>query len=347
MRISKAVMKPRSNKSETKKSSPAADAARAVRTERLWVPLLTHFDNNGGIDKARTATHIRALRPYLSGFLLAGSTGAGWKVNDSHFQALLELAYDAFDAESLILVGCLRPTTGEVIARAQRAEALYRSRAPKGRYVGLTVCAPVGSVSQKEILDHFKKIMDATQSPLAVYQLPQVTHRDIDPETMRELVKSGRVHMFKDTSGEDRVADSGGLGDSVWMLRGAEGGYFEALKPSGPYDGWLLSTANGLAPHYREIVRAAQNHDDATARELSSRITDAVTRIFRLAGELNAGNPFSNANRAIDQVEAYGADCLTAPMPRRVDGSLVPVEFVRQVYEILRGAALARQGGYL
>jgi dihydrodipicolinate synthase/N-acetylneuraminate lyase len=320
-----------------------------VRQERLWVPLLTHFDDNGHVDAARTAAHIRAIRPFLSGYLLAGSTGAGWAIDDAQFEAVLELGYNsaAFDPDSLMLIGCLRPTTEQVIARARMTEQRYKAADSVATYVGLTICPPVGVHSPQQSRDHFEKIMDATESPIAVYQLPQVTQCEIEPATMTKLIAGGRVHMFKDTSGEDHVAQSGVLGDAVWTLRGAEGGYYEALAPAGMYHGWLLSTANGLARYYRALLEAADKNDENTARSISGRLTRAIMQIFELAGSLKAGNAFSNANRAIDHVQAYGAACLEAPMPRRFDASQLPIEFIREVKTALEAEDLATSDGYL
>jgi hypothetical protein len=70
-------------------------------------------------------------------------------------------------------------------------------------------------------------------------------------------------------------------------------------------------------------------------------------QIFELAGSLKAGNAFSNANRAIDHVQAYGAACLEAPMPRRFDASQLPVEFIREVKIALEAEDLATSDGYL
>ena len=339
------------NPSRSKSTAPkvAAEITRLVRGERLWVPLLTHFDEKGRVSRERNAAHVRALRPFLSGYLLAGSTGAGWAADDAQFNAIVELGYDtaAFDDKCLLLVGCLRPTTAEVIARSKTVESRYRSEPPAARFAGLTICPPVGAHSQQQVLEHFERVMDATESPIAVYQLPQVTRCEIAPETMRKLVETGRVHMFKDTSGEDRIADSGVLSDEVWMLRGAEGGYAEALAPKGRYVGWLLSSANGLAMHFRGILDATGRGDEQAASKISARLTRAVTAIFELAGKLDRGNPFSNANRAIDHVQAYGSGCLQAPMPRRVDGSALPEDFVQKVSEVLRSEELVTERGYL
>jgi len=213
--------------------------------------------------------------------------------------------------------------------------------------VGLTVCPPVGATNQTQILDHFRRVMDATSSPIAVYQLPQVTQCEVDPDTMATLARSGRVHMFKDTSGADRVAASGVLGEAVWTLRGAEGGYFEALKPAGGYDGWLLSTANGFAAHYRDIRLLADRGDRSAALALSARVARVVNEIFELGAKMNLGNVFSNANRAVDHVQAYGEKCLEAPMPHRIDGTTVPRDYVAKVSALVRDAGLASAEPYL
>ena len=321
-------------------------AADAVRREALWVPLLTHFDASGRIDRVRTGGQVRALRSSLRGYLLAGSTGAGWRVSDRQFGQLLDAVAEGgvFEATDMVLAGCLRPTTDEVVARARAAESALRSHPG---YVGVTVCPPVGATSQDEILRHYHAVFDAIGSPVAVYQLPQVTHCEVEPETMRALAATGRVHMFKDTSGNDRVADSGVLGPEVWTLRGAEGAYYEALKPRGHYDGWLLSTANGFAANYRSIIALVQAGEHDAAQALSARVARAVDAIFALGTRMHIGNVFSNANRAIDQVQAYGTRCLDVPMPYRVDMTQVPRDFVAQTYDIVLRESLARDRGYL
>jgi hypothetical protein len=55
---------------------------------------------------------------------------------------------------------------------------------------------------------------------------------------------AGHASPDYDVQGHKRRGHGGagaGLGD-VLLVRGAEGGYVEALRPTGPYDAWLLST---------------------------------------------------------------------------------------------------------
>ena len=214
-----------------------------TRADRLWVPLLTQYRRQGGaveIDPDRTAAHLSFIRPWVGQFLLAGSTGDGWEMSLEQLLVLVRLTgrRDLFEG-SRFLVGALRPTTEGVVEWARAIEGtLDGMGTAAGEFRGLAVCPPVDAgASQADIVRHYERVLAETRSDIAVYQLPQVTHCSIEPETMRTLAANPRVTMFKDTSGADAVALSGFTGPL--MVRGAEGGYVDNLKPSGLYDGWL------------------------------------------------------------------------------------------------------------
>jgi len=62
--------------------------------------------------------------------------------------------------------------------------------------------------------------------------------------------------LFKDTSGADAVALSGENLHGVFLVRGAEGNYSRWLKEAGgPYDGFLLSTANCFGRELVQIIK--------------------------------------------------------------------------------------------
>ena len=64
--------------------------------------------------------------------------------------------------------------------------------------------------------------------PIALYQLPQVTENEITPETVAELAsRFPNFYLFKDTSGEDRVALADLDLQGVFLVRGAEGQYHQ------------------------------------------------------------------------------------------------------------------------
>jgi 4-hydroxy-tetrahydrodipicolinate synthase len=301
----------------------------------LWVPLLTHYDRGrpGEVDPARMMAHVGALRGHVRQFLIAGSTGDGWEIGDPAYRSLVRLSLDpgVFGSETRVLFGALRPTTGEVIDRIAVLEGMLRAEPRRAtRVAGVTVCPPVDpAATQAGILDHYAQVFAATTLPVAVYQLPQVTGCFLEPRTVLDLIGSGRVAMFKDSSGTDAVAAAGAARGAV-ALRGAEGNYAEALRPVGAYDGWLLSTGNAFAGCLQEVASFLRKADSDTAAAVSAGLTRAVERVFGAAQQVGFGNAFSNANRACDHVLAWGARWRDADPPLSVSGARLPLTLLEE-----------------
>jgi 4-hydroxy-tetrahydrodipicolinate synthase len=319
--------------------------------DRLWVPLLTQYRRQGSaveIDQDRTAAHLSFIRPWVRQFLLAGSTGDGWEMSLEQLLVLVRMTSrpELFEG-TRFLVGALRPTTEGVVEWARAIEsALDEIKAPAGEYCGLAVCPPVdANASQPDIVRHYERVLAETRSEIAVYQLPQVTQCSIEPETMRTLAGNPRITMFKDTSGSDAVALSGFTGPR--MVRGAEGDYVEMLQPSGLYDGWLLSTGNAFGSHLRRMLDLLETDRLEEARAVSRVLTVVVTEMFGAAGKLPFGNPFSNANRAVDHLWAYGAGWVDAPAPLTISGNEIPRQLLEAASDIVGRFPVLPERGYL
>jgi 4-hydroxy-tetrahydrodipicolinate synthase len=321
-----------------------------MKADRLWVPLLTHYRKSGSlieVDVERTAAHLSFIRPWVSQLLLAGSTGDGWEMRPEQLLDVLHLAEHKALRGGRFLVGALQPTTDAVIERARAIEdALQKAQRRTGEYCGLAVCPPVDAgASQADILRHYRRILQETRGPIAVYQLPQVTHCSIEPDTIRAISEDPRVTMFKDTSGTDAVAASGF--DAVGLVRGAEGAYVEMLQPAGPYDGWLLSTGNAFGPLLRRMLDLLDSGDAERAADLSNAMTRVVTELFAEASKVPFGNPFSNANRAVDHLWAHGSSWREAPLPVTISGSELPADLIAFAFEHTSGVLSLPEQGYL
>ncbi|MEA3155987.1 MAG: 4-hydroxy-tetrahydrodipicolinate synthase [Betaproteobacteria bacterium] len=323
--------------------------------DALWVPLLTHYragaksGSAGRVDPERMAAQVRAISPAVRQFLLAGSTGDGWELDFDAFMDIVDLSrrQDVFRG-TRILYGVLRPTTEEVVDWAVRLEAsLAEDGAPASEYAGLAICPPIDAgANQSSILHHFQAILERTTSPIAVYQLPQVTQCTIGRETMEELALNKRVTMFKDTSGTDTIAQKGPI-SGVLLVRGAEGSYLESLAPFGGYDGWLLSSGNVFGPALRRILDLHAKAATERARQLSSIVTLMVEALFEAAGNVPFGNPFSNANRAVDHLLATGSSWRDSPLPLTVNGNALPSELISAAEDIIGHLPGITSYGYL
>lgn len=326
---------------------------------RLWCPLITHYRDDGGIDAARMAAHLKHLSPWVKGFLIPGSTGDGWEMSSDEIRKLLEVAVEQASLQRLhLLIGVLKTNAAEVLETIKGAVSWLRSRAgtsenlvvlERNRVCGFTVCPPRGSeLSPSEIESALISVL-ALGFPVSLYQLPQVTQNTMSPELLAGLAaRFPNLILFKDTSGADAVALAGKDLGGVFMVRGAEGNYARWLRETGgPYDGFLLSTANCFGRELYQIISDLATGQSSAARSLSDRVSEAVREIFTAVESVPQGNAFANANKAADHFMAFGPHAAKLLPPRLHAGVRLPSDVIRSVGEILTRHSLMPERGYL
>lgn len=131
------------------------------------------------------------------------------------------------------------------------------------------------------------------------------------------------------------------------LLRGAEGDYTAMLKPEGGYDGLLLSTANTFGPQLRALMEQVQAGQREEAKRGSDELTQLTRALFAAAQETLGGNAFSNANRAVDHILAYGRGWRQQPLPLLISGAQLPDALATRTAELLEKAGLPPETGYL
>ena len=331
----------------------------------LWVPLLTHYEEKPKLtlDRRRTSAHIKHLSDNVWQYLVAGTTGDGWEIPDDLLLDWISFIQDdeVFNEKHNILFGAFSQTTEGVIAKAGLIEEAIQQKPLRANYVGLTICAPIApNATQEEITTHFERIIEATISPLAIYQLPQIVKCEIAPKTLQRLTeKTGRIILVKDTSGEDIIANSKLPMKGTKLLRGAEGDYSEQISGNGNYDGLLLSTANCFQSDLRNIINKLQDAElyeiegnqnislsALMAERDSIRLSTLVHSLFEVATSLPDGNAFSNINRAVDHIFCHGSDWESKNV-KLVSGNVLDKSFIAKVASMLNDANYNTGTGYM
>ena len=317
-------------------------------SDKLWVPVITHYREEGNavaLDGPRMFSHMSQIRSSARQYLIAGSTGDGWEMNHGMASDLVDFAFSQFARDVSVMFGALGQTTDEVILRAEFIQGqIERNNASAVNIVGLAVCPQVDpGAGQEDILMHYRAVLDATQLPIAVYELPQVTGCSIEPSTMQTLAADPRVIMCKDTSGLDRIAQAGVNG--IVLVRGAEENYFEAMA-DGNYAGLLLSSGNNFSPTLRRILACLEADLPSEARALSDILSQVIRGAFSTAAALPFGNPFSNANKGIDHLLAHGRDWRRQELPLTISGQRLPEAFLEELDQCCLMLA-GRTVGYL
>ena len=183
--------------------------------------------------------------------------------------------------------------------------------------------------------------------PMALYQLPQVTGNRMAPEMLAELAaRFPNFILFKDSGGTDEVASSGLLPAELVLLRGAEGDYARwHAGLGGPYDGFLLSTANAFPARLEAILAALATGRAEEASAASGRLSSVVAEAFAAVGSVVDGNAFTNANKLLAHVMAFGARARSVQPPILHAGSTLPAECIERMMPVLqREEMLPRQG---
>lgn len=326
---------------------------------QLWCPTLTHFSSAGVVDEGRTEAHLDHLRHHVRGILVPGTTGEGWEMKDDETRRLLEIILPlASQGKFQVLIGVLktdiestRQTILDTIAwlKKRADESDYLSALKASHVTGFTICPPKGkTLSQSDIRNGLSSVLELG-FPTSVYQLPQVTENEMSPATVQRLAEEHpNFYLFKDSSGRDEIAKSGLDFGSMFLVRGAEGDYAKWTSGAGgPYDGLLLSMANCFAKELAEVLELLQFGRREEAAQLSDRLTGAANEIFSVVEGFPEGNPYTNANKALDQIYAYDSAAEKADAPLLYSGTKLPLKFIKSASEILNKYNLYPIKGYL
>lgn len=327
-------------------------------TPKLFCPPITHYSGVMCFDEERTRQHYSFFAPYVGGCLIPGSTGDGWLMNNEQIMKLLLMqCQNVQKYGGIILVGILKPETQQILSGIDSLVSMVKAKTGRDDLKGfmqlgiggITVCAPTGSNKTQYEIEQALAAILSRGLPTAIYQLPQITHNEISPEVLRSLAERyPNFFLFKDTSGEDRVVRSGVDLDGVILVRGAEGDYVHWYKGmGGPYDGFLVSTANTLAPELTEIIRLIDTGKREAAVALSEKVDRFVTDLFRLVTDVKQSNVFANANKALDHLNAYGRRWRENKLPLLPDGSTIPMHVIEEIEKRVKDVFPDREYSYM
>jgi len=313
----------------------------------------------GGVDVCRMAIHWRTMTRHVGGFLVPGSTGDGWDMQEGEIAHMLAIATDlAAQLDTRVLVGVLRTDVEAMLDVIEATVAALLAAAGETNVIaamerchvaGFTVCPPKGAaLTQTEIQTGLEAVLDLGL-PTAIYQLPQVTENEISLAVFEDLAsRYPNFLLLKDTSGEDHVPREDRGTSGVFLVRGAEGSYARWLDEAGGcYQGLLLSTANCFSAEFGQMIALLEAGDIAGADTLSQRIATVVTAAFGAVAGVRHGNAFANANKAIDHFKAYGPKALSVAPPMLHAGVRLPVPAIRTIGEALEASGFMPAKGYL
>ena len=143
--------------------------------------VVTPFKKNGELDESAFVQNIQLLMDEgIDGVVVSGCTGEFWALTDEERLKLFELAVKTASGKIKVIAGTADILTSKVISLSLKAKKLGVD--------GFMITPPYyARPSFREVFEHFRKISDAVQHPILLYNIPSRQAVNLSPAQICEL----------------------------------------------------------------------------------------------------------------------------------------------------------------
>ncbi|WP_137109381.1 dihydrodipicolinate synthase family protein [Rhodobacter sp. SY28-1] len=232
--------------------------------------LITPFSPAGDIDFAALDRHLRSLRAAgVAGWVPCGSSGEYNLMSDDERDSVLQFVKDFARPDELLIAGTNAPSTAGVIANTLRAKAM-------GYHAVLLAVPFYTKPSQAEIVQHFTKVIDATDTNIVLYSYPGKDGVEIGYEALDALADNPRIIGIKESSGvlQRAIGISTRYAGRIQLVSGSDDIAWDFMQWGA--DSWICGPANCMAKPVCEMDAAFRRGDHARAREIMQMLWPAM-----------------------------------------------------------------------
>jgi 4-hydroxy-2-oxoglutarate aldolase len=253
-----------------------------MKLSGVMPPITTPFqDGKLALDKLKL-NFQKWNRTGLSGYLVLGSNGEAVYLNEKEKIKVIEVSRGSIPKSKIMIVGTGMESTQETIRFTNQSAKL-------GADFALVVTPSYfkGSMKPQILHDHFISVAESSKIGILIYNVPQYTGINLEPEWVARLSEHPNIIGIKDSSG-----NIGQLGETINLSQkgfAVFGGSAPVLFPAlciGAAGG-ILAVANA-APHQCVRIQSLFNKGKISeARVLQGRLTplaQAVTTKYGIGG---------------------------------------------------------------
>jgi 4-hydroxy-tetrahydrodipicolinate synthase len=244
---------------------------------RVLTAMVTPFAGDGSLDLDAAAGLASYLVDELGndGLVISGTTGESPTTSDAEKADLLRVVLDAVGDRAQILAGVGTFDTEHTVELAATAAKLGAG--------GLLVVTPYYSKPpQPGILEHFRRVADATDVPVMLYDIPGRAGVAIATDTILRLAEHPRIVAVKDAKG-DLAASSRVIAESELAYYSGDDAMTLPLLSIGAV-GVVGTSTHFSAPGTKQLIEAYLAGDNATALHLHQQLLPIYTGIFATQG---------------------------------------------------------------
>ena len=244
---------------------------------RLLTAMVTPFAADGSLDLDAAAGLATYLVDELGndGLVISGTTGESPTTSDAEKSELLRVVLDAVGDRAKILAGIGTFNTEHTLELAATAAKLGAN--------GLLVVTPYYSKPpQAGIVEHFRRVADATDVPVMLYDIPGRAGVAIATDTMLRLAEHQRIVAVKDAKG-DLTASARVIAQSELAFYSGDDAMTLPLLSVGAV-GVVGTSTHFSAVGTKQLIEAYLAGDVATALRRHQQLLPIYTGIFATQG---------------------------------------------------------------
>lgn len=253
------------------------------------------YDENDELDCGKMKQLVALYKSLgVNGVYVCGSTGEGFLLSNAERQAAAQAVKEAAgdDFTVIVHVGCA--STKESVQLARHAQSI-------GADAVSAVPCVYYHLSEESVKLHWNTIINSSDLPFIIYNIPQLTGFNLSPELLCEMAKNEKVIGVKNSAEPVYLMERyrQAAGDDFIIFNGSDE-QFLAGRLMGANAG--IGGTYGCMPElFVELNRLIDCGDIDSARDLQFKINDCI---FDLLG---CGSLYGAAKQVITQ--RFGIDC--------------------------------------
>jgi len=240
-------------------------------------PHITPFKQNGEVDEEALRQCVNFwIENKVGGLVPCGSNGEAPYMDKEDRSKVIGIVVDQSNGKVPVIAGTGSLSSEETIC-------LTRDAKDAGADAALIITPFYYKLSDLELFEHYRKIVESVDIPVILYNVPKFTGFNLEPRVAAKLAQLENVVGIKDSSGS--IGQIGEIirlvGDRIAVLAGTGDLIYPTLMLGGR--GAIVAVANAAPLHCSEIYEAFRKGEYEKARDLQLRLlplNDALTRKY-------------------------------------------------------------------
>jgi len=253
-----------------------------MKLEGIFVPHVTPFKRNGEINQEALRACVQFwVKSGLHGLVTCGSNGEAPYLSREERKKVIETVIEETSGKVPVIAGTGTMSTWETISFTKDAKDL-------GVDAALIVTPFYFKLSNKELYEHYKAILEAVELPIILYSVPKFTGFQLDTAIIAQLASEyENVIGVKDSGGSiGRITEIARLvGDKISVLAGTADLTLPTLILRGK--GAIIAVANVIPKMCSTLYEAFTRGNYEEASKLQQRLT-CINETLMRHGQLSA-----------------------------------------------------------